>query len=579
MHLLVKIQSSGPRFFHHSSLKLGGFSSKFHLFFSYHEWKAGSSLNHESFTQLFKSCSSLQLLKEGKSIHADAIKAGFDSYTSASNSIMSFYFKVGMKDCARKVFDQMPSKDSVSWNAVIHGFLSQRDDQIGLLLFTEATACSFLPNASTLVLVLQACWLLKDFSKGENLHGFIIKTGFTADIIVQNSLLNLYRKSKDVESAQNLFDEMPEKDIVSWSSLISGYAQTGCAVNALQLFQNLSAETGIKVDGIVLVNVLQACSFIRYANHGKLVHSHVILRGFEDDLFISNSLINMYSKCLDMNSAYMVFAQMPQTNLVSWNAVLSGLLENERPMEACLLFESMKKEGIEGDEYTVVILLQACKKLGHEAFCRSIHSVIIRKLLECNDFVLNSLLDAYTKCGLMELALKLFEKMPRRDVISWSTMLSGFSHCGDPRKAVTFFVQMRLAQEAPNFITMLSLLEACSALADLKLSKCVHGVVVKNDFSADLSVETALLSAYGKCGSLDMSRKVFEGMNEKNVLSWNAMIGALGKNGCAREALASLDENGREECEAKWSHSALCVVCLQSWRFNTGRSLIVPKDV
>ncbi|KAL0928143.1 hypothetical protein M5K25_000010 [Dendrobium thyrsiflorum] len=526
----------------HASFLLGEFSSQNQVFFRYYESKIASFLKLEAFLPFFKYCANFQLVKEGTLAHADAIKVGFDSYTSASNSIMSFYLKLGMKGCARNVFDEMEWKDSVSWNAFIHGFLSQGDSQLGLCLFIQAKACGFVPNLSTLVLVLQACWKLKALKEGQCFHGFIVKSGFTADISLQNSLVSFYGKSNNVEFAQKVFDEISERDVISWSSLISGYVQTGGAINALQLFRKMSMEDGIEMDGLALVSVLQACSFAGYVNYGRSVHGHVFQRGFEADLFINNSLIDMYSKCFHMNSAYMVFIQMTQTNLVSWNSILSGLVENEKYMEALLLLESMKKAVVQGDAYTAVILLQACKMLGLEAFCRSIHALVIRRMFEVNNFVLNSLLDAYAKCKLMELALRLFRQMRSRDVVSWSTMISGLSHCGEPRKAVAFFIQMRLGRHGPNSVTLLSLLEVCSTLADLKLSKCVHGVAARSSFSQNLSVATALLDAYAKCGSLNSSRKIFRGMSEKNLLSWNAMIAALGMNGCAREALAALEE-------------------------------------
>ncbi|PKA47811.1 Pentatricopeptide repeat-containing protein [Apostasia shenzhenica] len=370
----------------------------------------------------------------------------------------------------------------------------------------EARVCGFEPNLSTLVLVLQACWKLKASSEGKNLHGYMTKSGFSGDVSVQNSLLSFYVKSQDMESSQKLFDEMPERDVISWSSFISGFAQSGKAVTALTLFKKMSMENGIAIDGLALISVLQACSIFQDLNHGRSLHGHV-----------------------------------QQTNLVSWNSILSGLVENEKHIEAILLFESMKEERIEADAYTAVILLQASKKIGQEAYCRSIHSLAVRKLFEFNDFVLNSLLDSYVKCGLMDYALKLFDRMLSRDVISWSTMILGFGHCGDAGKAVAFFEKMRLQREAvPNSVTMLSLLEACCVGADLKLLKCVHCLTMANGLLNDLSVGTSLLDTYSKCGDLSSSKKVFEEMSEKSIIAWNALIGSFGMNGHAREAIAAL---------------------------------------
>lgn len=508
----------------------------------YHQIKnTGSQITPRVFPPLFKYLANFRSSKLGTSIHADVIKMGFDSDTSTCNSVISFYSKCNMMSSALRFFNKMECKDSVSWNALIHGLLSLEEYELGLSLFMEARASNFEPNVSCLILVVQACWKLEAIDEGQNIHGFITKSGFSIVASVQNSLLNMYVKFLNLNYAQKLFDEMCERDVISWSSLISGYTQCGNATNALRLFRSMYVEPGIEMDGLAAVCVLQACANAGDIDNGRSLHAHLIRKGFEEDVFVENSLIDMYSKCIDIDSALVVFDHISSTNIVSWNSIITGLIGNEKCVEALQLFGSMQKTGVEGDEVTMVNLLHACKRLELPLHCRCIHGVVIRGWLS-NDFVLNSLLDSYTKCGLMELAMKLFDTMERKDVISWSTMIAGFAHCGNASESIAFFREMQFARELPNSVTILSLIEACVISAELKLSKTVHGLSIRNDLGQDLTIGTSLIDMYAKCGDLISSKKVFDEMPSKNIHSWNAMIGALGMNGRGKEALALLHE-------------------------------------
>ncbi|THU60203.1 hypothetical protein C4D60_Mb07t10170 [Musa balbisiana] len=491
---------------------------------------------------VFKACAELRSLEQGTAVHADVVKTGFLSCTSTCNTAMSFYLKCGATFSALKLFDEMPQRDSISWNVMVHGFLSRGDFEAGLGLFRQARILDFEPNVASLVLAIQASWKLHDVDEGLSLHGLVVRNRFVADVSIQNSLLSMYSKFGDMDSAKQIFDETVERDVISWSALIGGYAQTGKAFVALQLFREMSNECMIDMDGLTAVGVLQACSVIEDIEHGRSFHGHLIRRGFAGDLFIENSLIDMYSKCHDISSAYRVFDAMIGRNTVSWNIMISSLVHTEKHWEALALFDSMKEAGIQTDEVTLVNLLQSCKKLGQAVWCKCIHSMVIKRQLISNNMVSNNLLDAYAKCNYMELAMELFKGMENRNVISWSIVVSGFVHIGQPDKAIAFFREMWLAGEKPNPITMLSVLEACTVAAELKLSKCAHGIVVRNEFLNELAIGTAVLDMYAKCGDVNASRKVFQAMPQRNVLSWNAMIGALGMNGCAQAALAVFHE-------------------------------------
>ncbi|TYG88346.1 hypothetical protein ES288_A12G014200v1 [Gossypium darwinii] len=493
------------------------------------------------FSSILKACINLSSTCYGKTMHARFIKQGYESFTSIGNSILDFYMKRGDLESALRAFDCMKNRDSVSWNIIIYEHLNRGDIEEGLQWFNKARVASFAPNTATLILVTQACRNVGAYLEGLEIHGYIIRSGLCAMGSIQNSLLSMYVHI-DLVSARKLFDEMSDKDVISWSAMIEGYLQREEADIALKLFQKMVYEDGIQPDAITAAIVIRACGRLRDIHMGKLVHGVVIRRGGYEDLFVRNYLIDMYSKCNDVDSAFQVYRDMSQKNSVSWNSMLYGFVLNEKYSEALLLFNLMGEEGVEVDEVTLSNFLQICKHFVLASPCKSVHCLVIRRGYELNELVINSLIDAYAKCNLVDLAWKLFDGLEGRDVVTWSTMIAGFAHCGKPDEAVRVFREMTKMQEKPTAITIVNLLEACSFSAELGRSKWAHGVAIRRDMVANVAVGTAIVDMYAKCGAIDTSRRIFDQMQWKNVVSWSAMVAAFGMNGLPREALALLSE-------------------------------------
>ncbi|XP_050231389.1 pentatricopeptide repeat-containing protein At2g17210 isoform X1 [Mercurialis annua] len=492
------------------------------------------------FPHILKACSYLSM-NNGKCFHGCLIKTAFDSFTSIGNSIMSFYLKCGELETAVSVFDSMRSRDSVSWNVLIHGYLHHGHFLEGLWEFRNARVNAFESNISSLVLVIQACRSLGAKPEGWQIHGYVIQSGFWASCSIQNSFLCFY-VDIDMGYARNLFDEMPEKDVISWSVMISGYVHSLEAQGGLQMFQKMLSMSGIEPDGMITVSVLKACASLVNITMGRLVHALSIQRGLDCDMFVENSLIDMYSKCQHVDSAFEVFNEMSTRNNVSWNSMISGLVLDEKFPEALSLVYSMEKKGIKADEVTLANCLQICKFFALPYQCKAVHCVTTRCGFESNDIVISSLIDAYAKCNLIELSWKIFSRTRRRDVILWSTMIAGFAHCGKPDEAIAVFRNMSDTTENPNVVTVVNLLEACSVAAELKRSKWAHAIAIRRGLTEEVTVGTAILDMYSKCGEIEASRKAFNQIPQKNIVTWSAMIGAYGINGLAREALASLSE-------------------------------------
>ncbi|WCJ40011.1 Pentatricopeptide repeat-containing protein At2g17210 [Euphorbia peplus] len=477
----------------------------------------------------------------GKSLHATLIKRGNESYTYIANAIMSFYFKFGEIDSARNVFDLMRCRDSVSWNILIHGYLDRGFVIVGLRWFMSGMIAGFEPNVSTLVLLIQACRSLRRKDEALQLHSYLIRSGFLGSCSVQNSLICMYA-DEDMKSASKLFDEMPEKDVISWSVMIGGYVHNFEPKLGLHMFREMLSVRKNDPDEFIIASVLKACSNSVSIRMGRTIHGLSIVRGLDYDLFVKNSLIDMYTNCHDVGSASSVFKEMSLRNNVSWNSMLSGLVLNGNYSEALSLIHSMRKEGTEADEVTLVNILQICKYFASPYQLKAVHCIIIRRGSESNELAASSLIDAYARCDLVEYAWNVFIRTERKDVVLWSTMIAAFTHCGKPAEAIDVFREMDEVVEIPNAVTIIHLLEACSASGVLNKAKWAHGVAIRSNLAAEVAVGTAIVDMYSKCGEIVASRKAFNQIHNKNVVTWSAMISAYGMNSLPREALALLDE-------------------------------------
>ncbi|ERN17218.1 hypothetical protein AMTR_s00044p00169670 [Amborella trichopoda] len=445
-------------------------------------------------------------------------------------------------DSAFSLFNCIENRDSVSWNIVIQGCINHDSFMKAVFMFSVMRASGLSSTVPTMVLLFQAYGHLGAIQEATGAHSLMIRTGFSDIVSIQNSLLNVYARAGELQLALRLFDEMDQRDVITWSIIINGHARNHHPGIALCFFKEMHNWGGIKPDGLTIVTVLQACAAMEDTYPLLVLHSYIIKLGFRTDVFVNNTLIDLYSRCGDTQSARRVLDYMPERNNVTWNSIITGLVQNEHYIEALLFFNHMQKDGIEADEVTMVNLLQVIKRFGDSKKCKSIHSVIIRRGLEVNMLLSNSVMDAYAKCGSLELAWRLFTKTNDRDLVSWSTIIANFSDCGRHKEALSLFREMYISQEKPNSVTMLSILDSCASLAALLGGKWAHGLVIRNRLEREVTVSTSLVNMYAKCGDTVMARRVFDSSPNKNVVTWSSMIGAYGMNGHARAALELFKE-------------------------------------
>jgi pentatricopeptide repeat protein len=330
----------------------------------------GVKPNPVTFVAVLNACASVLALQEGRHAHEQIVQSGCESDVFVHSSLIDMYAKCGSMEDAWKVFTKMPSPDAVSWNAIIFAHVKCGQGQKALDLFTQMHHEGVEPNSLTFVGVLNACASLFALEEGRCAHKQIIQSGFESNVFVCSGLVDMYAKCGSMEDAWRVFTKMPSHDMVTWTAIIFGYVKCGQGCTALQLFQQMQREDVEPGPG-TFVGVLNACASIMAFEEGRCIHKQIIECSCETNVFVGNSLIDMYAKCGSMREAWRVFDMMPLRDVVSWNALLSGFAMHGHGKEALGHFEQMCEAGVEIDGVTFVCLLSACSHAGlvYEGLC------------------------------------------------------------------------------------------------------------------------------------------------------------------------------------------------------------------
>ncbi|KAJ7548560.1 hypothetical protein O6H91_07G017300 [Diphasiastrum complanatum] len=494
---------------------------------------------------LLKGCSRRKALAEGKQVHALIVQSGLDSNIFLANTLVHMYAKCGSVLDADKVFSNMPQHNVYSWTAIISAYADSGQGKEAINLFQQMQETGLASDKVLFVVVLKACAGLAALEQGKQLHSDIIRRGFQSDVIVGNTLIDMYAKCGCTEDARELFNNMSERDVVSWTAMIAGYAQNGLGKEALALYEQMKQE-GVQPDNVTFVLLLKACASVAALEQGKQFHSDIIKRGFESDVIIGSSLVDMYAKCGCTEDARELFNNMSERDVVSWTAMIAGYAQNGRGKEALALYEQMKQEGVQPNNVTFVLLLKACASLAALEQGKQLHSDIIKRGLHSDVIVGSSLVDMYAKCGCTEDARELFNNMSEQDVVSWTAMIAGYAQNGLGNEALALYEQMKQEGVQPDSVTFVFLLKACASLAALEQGKRLHSDIVKRSLQSDVIVGSSLVDMYAKCGCTEDARELFNKMSERDVISWNAMIAGYAQNGLGKEALALFKQMQRE---------------------------------
>ncbi|CAL9166556.1 unnamed protein product [Musa hybrid cultivar] len=375
--------------------------------------------------EILQLCARKQLTREGKCCHGLAVQAGLLADTLTCNILINFYSKCGRVDFARRLFDGMPERSPVTWNTMIATHTQHGEDMEALHLFLQMRREGSLLSEFTLSSVLCACAARCAVTESQQLHALALKTAADSNVFVGTAVLDVYAKCKMIRDARLVFDAMPEKSSVSWSSMVAGYVQNDLYEEAVWFFHH-AHKMGVELTQFTLSAALSACASIAASTEGKQLHSVAIRAGFAANLFVATSLIDVYSKCGCIREAYLVFCNVEDENIVLWNAMITGFSKHARPHEAMMLFEKMRQRGLQPNEVSYVSVLSACSHVGLVEEGRGYFDLLSRDAaVRPNVLHYSCMVDVLGRAGRIDEAWELIRSMPFRASASmWGSMLN-----------------------------------------------------------------------------------------------------------------------------------------------------------
>ncbi|CAO2816340.1 unnamed protein product [Amaranthus hypochondriacus] len=412
-----------------------------------------------TFPCILRTCGGIPDLLRGREVHVHVYRYGFESNIDVLNALITMYVKCGDIFSARLVFDKMPKRDRISWNAMISGCLENGECLEGLGLFLIMREAGVCPDLMTMTSVVSACELVGDERLGREVHGYSIISGLSVEVSVCNALIQMYLGTGNLVEAERIFARMKYKDVVTWTSMISGYQDNGFPDKSVETYKLMEIE-GILPDEITIASAISACASLSLLDMGMKLHDLAVRTGYISYVIVSNTLIDLYTKCRCIDKALEVFHQIKEKNIISWTSIISGLRQNNRSFEAIFFFRFMKLS-LKPNSITLIAALSACGRIGAFKCGKEIHAYALRTMLAFDGYVPNAVLDMYVRCGRMELAWNQFNGCCN-DIAAWNIMLTSFADRKLGILAVEFFHKLLDTGINPDDITFISLLCACS---------------------------------------------------------------------------------------------------------------------
>lgn len=269
----------------------------------------------------------------------------------------------------------------------------------------------------------------------------------------------------------------------------------------------------------------------------RQVHAHVVVKGVFPDLVVANKLLYIYAQHRAMDDAYSLFAEMKTRDQITWSVMLGAFAKLGDHVNCYATFREIIRNDVQLNSYILPLVIRTCRDRKDLQMGRVIHDIVLKLGLHLDQFVCASLVDMYAKCMVIEDAHKLFDKMRHKDLITWTVMIGAYAECKNAYKSLVLFDRMMEEGVVPDKVAMVTIVIACAKLGAMHRARFVHEYIFSNNFSVDVILGTAMIDMYAKCGSVESAREVFDGMKEKNVISWSAMIAAYGYHGLGKAAL------------------------------------------
>lgn len=475
-------------------------------------------------------------LKEGLCVHSPIIKVGLQDDLYLNNNLLSFYAKCFGVGLARHFFDEMPYRDVVSWTTLLSAHTRNKHHFEALELFALMLGSGQHPNEFTLSSALRSCSALGEFEYGTQIHASVVKLGLELNLVLGTTLIDLYTKCDCTVEAYKLLAFAKDGDVVSWTTMISSLVETRKWSEALQIYAKM-IEAGVYPNEFTFVKLLGMSSYLGLGC-GKLLHAQLIRFGIEMNVVLKTAIVDMYSKCRQMENAIKVSNQTPEYDVCLWTTIITGFTQNLQVREAVNAFLDMELSRILPNNFTYASLLNGCSSVLSLDLGEQFHSRVIMVGLEGDIYVGNALIDMYMKCSHVTTnAVKAFNGIASPNIITWTSLIAGFAEHGFEEESFQLFAEMQAAGVKPNSFTLSTILGACSKMKSLVQTKKLHAHIIKTKADNDIAVGNALVDAYAGGGMADEAWCVIGMMDYRDPITYTSLAARLNQNGDHERAL------------------------------------------
>lgn len=493
----------------------------------------GLKPNLSTLASMIPVCTRLGWTEVGKSLHCFAVKNGYSMNEFLIPALISLYAG-DMDSCsARNLFDTVVQKNITVWNAMISANTQMETPMEAFVMFRSMLCDNIKPNLISFVSVIPSCANLSSLYFGESIHASAIRHGSEHQVPVLTVLLSMYAKLGDVDSASYIFYQMPNRNRLSWNSMISGYVYNGLWELSLDAFCEMQFA-GFDPDEVSIVSIVSACSKLEALLLGKSLHAFTLRKGFESNLNVSNALLAFYAGCRKLSSCFKLFHKMNMKSNVSWNTLISICIQNREMETTATILHQMQKEGLKPDVVTMISILPIFSERKNMGQGMAIHCSSVKSGFSQDVSLVNALISMYCNCGDLDAGKLLFEITPQKSVVSWNAMMTGFCYHSLHEEVMVLFGRMIRDRRRPNHITLLNLLPACNSRLH---GKSIHAFAIRTGIIQETPLLTSLIIMYAIFEDIRFCVLLFQMGNKEDISLWNAMMSVHIQTKNARTAI------------------------------------------
>ncbi|KAL2515182.1 Pentatricopeptide repeat-containing protein [Forsythia ovata] len=436
------------------------------------------------FPKILQACGNCRDVETGRLIHGIVTKCRMNSQVRVNNSILSVYSKCGWLNSAKRFFEGMEVRDTVSWNTIITGYCQEGE-----------------------------------IKEARRLFDLMHEEGVEPGVVTWNILISSYNRLGKCDIAMEIMKEMENcgimPDVFTWTSVISGFAQNNRRLEALELFREMLLS-GVGPNEVTLMSAISACASLKDLRKGREIHLVAMKVGYGEDVLVGNSLVDLYSKCGKLESARQVFDIISEKDVYTWNSMIGGYCQAGYYGEAHDLFMKMQESDVLPNVITWNVMITGYIQSGDED-----QAMDLFQRMEKDGGI-------------------------KRDTASWNAFIAGYLQHGQKDKALGIFRQMQSFGVKPNSVTILSILPACANLIAVNKVKEIHGYALRSNLESELAVANSLIDTYSKSGNIIYSKAMFNEMSTKDIITWNTMIAGYVMHGCPCDAIQLFEQMGKE---------------------------------